>query len=494
VVAALAPVFLVAALHLADPQPAVAHPLGNFSINRHSQLLLHPGRAELIYTIDRAEIPAFQERTRIDANGDGQLEPDETQHYLAAQVAALQPQLTLHIDNVVTPLRYVGGEISFPEGQGGLSTQRIIARFEVALPAQAARIGYEDRAFAGRLGWQEIVVMPQAGVAVDADAPTQDLTNGLRDYPQDRLQTPLQRSRVSFVMQQMEGASAAGNSLRGTGVTAAGWIATVKNTYIDQALGRRELSVGAIAFALVVALAWGAAHALSPGHGKTLVAAYLIGQRATVGRALLLGLTTTVTHTAGVVALGAVSAAASELLPIEAVLPWIESLAGLMVIALGASLGWRRVRALRSARRDATLHASINPLALHDHGDGRMHSHLPLAQASARSLIALGVSGGLLPCPSALLLLLGAVAFNRAAFGLGLVLAFSAGLAGTLTAIGIGMVKARQWMERASHRGWLAAAARGPVLSLAPVLSAGVVALAGVAITWRALLQTGLFP
>jgi ABC-type nickel/cobalt efflux system permease component RcnA len=291
-----------------------------------------------------------------------------------------------------------------------------------------------------------------------------------------------------------------------------------------------QLGPGAVALALLLAAVWGAGHALSPGHGKTIVAAYLVGSRGTARHALYLGLTVTATHTLGIYALGLLTLfAASAVLP-ERLFPWLALGSGLAVVLVGASLFVARLRAgghghshhdhahhhghahdhhhghahdhhvdahdrAHTHGHDARHghghdHAHSHDghgQGHHDHGHGgHSHDHRPPERVTPRSLIALGIAGGLLPCPSALILLLGAIALGQIAFGLLLVVAFSLGLAGVLTGIGIALVHARRLLE-APRLSRLPSAA---VLRWAPVLSALVVTLVGAAMSFQAL--TGL--
>jgi ABC-type nickel/cobalt efflux system permease component RcnA len=207
---------------------------------------------------------------------------------------------------------------------------------------------------------------------------------------------------------------------------------------------------------LAAALFWGAAHALSPGHGKTIVTAYLVGQRGTARHAGLLGLIVTVTHTVGVFALGLVTLALSQFIVPERLYPWLNLASGLLVVGIGASVLRARLR------RRAQAHHHHR----HEHG------------TSLRSLLAVGVSGGLLPCPSALVVLLAAISLHRVAFGLLLIVAFSAGLALSITGIGLAAVLARCAFRRASLD--------GPLVRLLPAASALVILAAGLAMTVRA--------
>jgi ABC-type nickel/cobalt efflux system permease component RcnA len=226
-------------------------------------------------------------------------------------------------------------------------------------------------------------------------------------------------------------------------------------------VSRDDLGFWVILASLGAALFWGMAHALSPGHGKAIVTAYLVGQRGTPRHAALLGLIVTVTHTVGVFALGLVTLLLSRFIVPDELYPWLNLVAGVLVVAIGASV----------------LHARWEQRRAHGHGHHHHHHHDH--DLSRRSLIAVGVSGGLLPCPSALVVLLAAISLHRVAFGMLLVVAFSAGLALTITGIGLVAVLARGAFRRLSFEGRL--------VSLLPAASAVVILAAGLAMTVHAL-------
>jgi ABC-type nickel/cobalt efflux system permease component RcnA len=260
-----------------------------------------------------------------------------------------------------------------------------------------------------------------------------------------------------------------------------------------------EVNVPLVIGALVAVMVWGAGHALTPGHGKTIVAAYLIGSRSTPWHALYLGLTVTLTHTLGVFALGLVSLFASQYVVPEQLYPWLGAGSGVIVVGLGAAMLWRRVRLLPAKRGHSHRHGSHehnhHPPHTHDnlndhaHGSShghahhrthdRGHSHLPPGANGSpvtwRSVLGLGISGGLLPCPAALVLLLTAVSINRAALGMVLVVGFSLGLAGVLTAVGLLFVQG-SWLVQRQLR--LAAWSR-----LLPAASALVILVIGLWLT-----------
>jgi nickel/cobalt exporter len=212
---------------------------------------------------------------------------------------------------------------------------------------------------------------------------------------------------------------------------------------------------------IAAAVGVGAIHALGPGHGKSLIGAYLIGADGTLRHAAAVGAAVSVMHTASVLGLGLLVLSAERLFAPERVYPWLGLASGLVALGLGAALLVSRIHALSEGR----------------HGHDHPHPDRPL---SRRGLVALAFAGGILPSPSALVVLLGSVAIGRAALGLVLIAAFSAGLAASLVAVGVLAIRARH-----------VAAGRLPVglMRLAPVVSAGCIALLGLALTGRGLLQ-----
>jgi ABC-type nickel/cobalt efflux system permease component RcnA/hydrogenase/urease accessory protein HupE len=255
---------------------------------------------------------------------------------------------------------------------------------------------------------------------------------------------------------------------------------------------RRDLNLSVMVAALTGSLIWGAGHALTPGHGKAIVAAYLVGARSTPWHAVYLGLTVTATHTLVVFALGLMTLFASHYILADQLYPWLALVSGLIIVAMGAGMATARIQRLR--RGDGHVHRRIaGHVGSHDHekgcpsdaghshthdhadignarhGDHRHdhshghghsnnphgHSHLPPGAEGTpvtwRSLLGLGISGGLLPCPAALVLLLAAVSLGRVGFGLVLVTVFSLGLAAVLVGVGLLFIKGGQLLARVPH-------------------------------------------
>jgi ABC-type nickel/cobalt efflux system permease component RcnA len=256
---------------------------------------------------------------------------------------------------------------------------------------------------------------------------------------------------------------------------------------------------------LLLAAGLGALHAMSPGHGKTVVGAYLVGSRGTAKHAAFLGLTVTVTHTSSVFALGLLTLFASHYVLPETLFPYLSLASGVIVLAIGLTLFVRRLRSAFGLagveghhhhhahehgheHEHAHTHTHGDETLTHSHG-GREHTHMPPGADGRpltwRSLLALGVSGGLLPCPSALVVMLSAISLGRVGYGLALIVAFSVGLAATLTAVGLLFVYASRFV---TSRG----AGRGRLVKVLPVLSSLVIACAGAAICYEALAQAGI--
>jgi nickel/cobalt transporter (NicO) family protein len=417
---------IVTVIALVVPASAIAHPLGNFTINRFSRIETAGDRLYVLYVLDLAEIPTFQ-AGRIDAH---------------AYATRLAQGAELRVDDRAVRLVPVATALAHPLGAGGLHTTRLEVMLRGPRLHLRTAISYRDTNYADRIGWKEIVV----------GATTRSTSDELRAYPKDLLQSPLDVTSVRTILSPGFGSDAAPPLRLGKSLQAPDRIA---DSGFASLIRRGRLSPWIVLASLAAALFWGAAHALSPGHGKTIVTAYLVGQRGTPRHAALLGLIVTATHTVGVFALGLVTLLLSRFVVPDQLYPWLNLSSGLLVVVIGASVLWARISRTRSH--------------VHHHHD----------DVGRRSLVAVGVSGGLLPCPSALVVLLAAITLHRLAFGLVLIVAFSAGLALSITGIGLVAVLAKRAFRRMSFDGQL--------LRLLPAASALVIVAAGVAMTVHAI-------
>jgi ABC-type nickel/cobalt efflux system permease component RcnA len=419
---------LVTVAALAAPAAASAHPLGNFTINRFARVQVSGDRLYVRYVLDLAEIPTYQARQQG-------VDPDVYAKRLARGL-----QVTL--DGRVANLAPVAHALAFPKGVAGLHTMRLEVIMRGPGVTGSERLAVRDTNYADHLGWKEILVGAHA----------HSISDELHAYPKSLLQSPLDVTHVVATVAPTHDAPP--GLTHGAALEAPDRVADSGFTHL---IARGHLSALVVLASLALALFWGAAHALSPGHGKTIVAAYLVGRRGTPWHAALLGLIVTVTHTIGVFALGLVTLALSQVFVPDRLYPWLNLVSGLLVVGIGATV-------LRARFRHARAHTHGHA---HHHHEPEEHDH------SRRGLVAVGISGGLLPCPSALVVLLAAIALHRVAFGLVLILAFSLGLALSITGVGLAAVLARRAFSRWSFDGRLVRAL--PAVSAAVIVAAGLV-------------------
>ena len=245
---------------------------------------------------------------------------------------------------------------------------------------------------------------------------------------------------------------------------------TVRGDSLARLLHQANLGWGAVLAGLAMAFGLGAIHALSPGHGKTIVAAYLVGSRGTARHAAFLGGMVTFTHTVSVFFLGLVTLFLSRYVLPETLYPILGTVSGLSIVWIGGTLFYKRYR-------KAFGHAHEHPHAhdhMHEHHHAHVHSHVPESDVTLTGLVALGASGGLVPCPSALVLLLSSVALGRVGLGLILLVAFSAGLATVLTAIGMTVLFAKDLLPDSQKTAGSAAFRYLPVASAAVITAVGI--------------------
>jgi ABC-type nickel/cobalt efflux system permease component RcnA len=441
-------VVLVAAAALVSTGSANAHPLGNFTVNRYAGIELAGSTIYVRYALDLAEIPSYQLRDDVRRPG------------FAARLAR---DLELVLDGRRVPLRVLERRLATSPGAGGLQTTRLDVVY--AAEGRGAALRFRDGAFPGRIGWREVTVSGRDGASVlESTAPATSESDALRSYPSDLLRSPLDTASAEATIRlgADPGSPATIDALPEPAHDSGGFEALIE---------RGEAPLGVLALSLLIAAFWGAAHALTPGHGKALVAAYLVGTKGTPRHAFMLGGTVTIAHTAGVFAIGLVTLGLSQFILPEQLYPWLTLASGLLVVVVGVSVLRHR---LRARGRGHSHH--------HHHGDGHYHhdhAHDHDDGLTSKGILGVGVAAGLLPCPSALVVLLSAIALHRIGLGLALIVAFSVGLAATITAIGLVAVYARRVFGRLSLD--------GPVVRALPSVSAALILAVGIAITVRAL-------
>ncbi|MFI7086831.1 nickel/cobalt transporter [Streptomyces anulatus] len=526
---------LAAVASVAAAPAAAAHPLGNFSVNYHTGLVLRPDRIDARIVVDRAEIAALQERPVVDSDHDDAVSDSESRAYAEEACSGLRKQLHLSLGGKRADWKQSSAALVYENGEAGLKTSRLTCELTTrAALTEPTGIRAGTDYDTTRIGWHEMTATGQGVRITRTDVPATSATRELRQYPQDPLASPLDQRTASLRSEPGQGAGAVPAvvaDLPGAGVIS-GVLAKVTGAF-DSLVGAREITLPVGLLALFLALVLGASHAAMPGHGKTIMAAYLAGRRGTRRDALTVGATVTLTHTAGVLVLGLALPVSTHLAG-ETVLMWLGAASGLLVTSIGLwlLLGAVRGRPQHNHHHHGPGHSHSH--VDHHHGDGHGHGHAhdhgadsshhhgPVAptlerdsastgelhatsavatlslpyhehhsadtstaprkvrRTSRSGLIGMGIAGGLVPSPSALVVLLGAVALGRTAFGVLLVIGYGLGMAATLTLAGLLLVRLRERIESQDrarnlrHNPLLRKLARtGPVITSLLVVAVG---------------------
>ena len=458
---------------------ATAHPLGNFSVNHQTRVQISRDRIDLHYILDQAEIPTFQER---------RLSGRET---LRRKTEEVRENLRLIVNGTRVSPRIGTGTIAFPRGQGGLQTTRV--ELPLVYRGRARQVEVRDLTFLGRVGWADVVAERGRGTAVRTSVSSADPTNRLRTYRGITLQDVTDQRVGRFTVSPGKGTLAGPRVQSEVSPPPSPPPSDASDRTGEDGLAGlfEDASAGQGVFVLMLlaAFGWGALHALSPGHGKAMVAAYLVGTHGAPRHAIALGGIVTVTHTIGVFALGFVTLLLSQWVLPEDLYPWLNLAAGLLIVAVGLSVLASRVRWGREHRGEPPSPDAGHHHA-HDHEHGHDHSHPHGERRTAngapdptwRGLAGMGISAGIIPCPSALVVLLAAISQKEIGLGLVLITAFSLGLAATITVLGLLIVQGKRAAAAAGSR------LRVPprVIALLPALSTLLILALGIVLTAKA--------
>jgi len=479
--AVLAAIVMVLAL---PARPASAHPLGNFSVNQAVRLDLYPDRIAVTAIVDLAELPTLQARSAVDTDGDGRVSAAESVAYNTQVCSAMARAVALRVDGhrVQWTVRPAG--FGYRPGSAGLRTsQTSCALGAAAHLTSPARLDLVDSYQADRVGWREITAAGHGVHLVHPPVPARSVSHSLRSYPADLLGSPLDQRSARLRAEPGDGPGGGAAIQLNRGDPVSRWVAAADRKLEGLVGGRLTPLVGVLG--VVLALMLGAAHAALPGHGKTVMAAYIAGRSGRPRDAFTVGAIVTLTHTGGVLVLGLLLTATTSLAG-EAVLGWLGIASGVLVAAVGAAM------LAGVLRRRARVHGHHRPPAHdhdddHDHGHDHRHGHShghshhhhghpqphPSGPPRRLSLAGMGIAGGLVPSPSALIVLLGAIGLGRTAFGVLLVVAYGAGMAATLTAAGLLLVRVRDRWASHPRRALARLAALAPAGTAALVLCVG---------------------
>lgn len=499
--------------------PASAHPLGNFTVNHYDGLRFDPDGVSDVAVVDAAEIPTAQAAPSIDTDGDGVASAAERSVYADRRCASLAAAVQLTVEGRTVPFVVGSRLFTYRPGVAGLRTSRLECRLRaMATMASPTTAAFTDGFEASRVGWHEITAVGTGVRLEHCPVPQRSISDGLLHYPNDLLSSPLDVRAATLHLVPGAGASSVkpgANMVPSAGILDRG--VNQVTTVFNHLVGRRHLTVAVGLAAVALALLLGAAHAALPGHGKTVMAAYIAGRQGSVRDAFVVGATVTATHTGGVLALG-LALTLSASLAGEAILQVLGVVSGLLVAGLGAGLLIGALRQRRAQRADAAVVPAAEPIAApalvlvgaggppvtapHDHGfsshahghssgghthsDSHRHGHPAPAVVSRRGLVGMGIAGGLVPSPSALVVLLAAVALGRTLFGIALVLAYGLGMAGTLTVAGLVLVKVRdRYRGRLGSRRSVAGTLARRWADLIPITTACLVIVVGLGLGAR---------
>ncbi len=446
---------------------ATAHPLGNFTINHLVQIQASATRLRLHYVLDIAEIPSFQIM-----HGPPSWNASTMRDWVDAEGRLVAGGLSLHRNGVLLPLQPERVSARTRNGAGGLPILYWTGDYVASLPPNASSISLKDTVYADRrIGWKDVVL--PGGT---------DPTNGLRSYPSALVGSPRHNDGATFdvVAGRIVNARVFADDQSDGGGNAS----IVRASLLSDLVAREAQTPLWVLLTILAAFGLGALHGLEPGHGKALLAFTLVGARATFKQALILAAALTFAHTIAVLILGAVLTFASGFAT-ERLFAWITLISGVAVAFIGARSLTAAVARAAHDREHSRAHASGLEHA-HDHHHEHGHSHaIPgAAPLRFRSAVVAAMSGGIAPCPAAIVVLLTALHLHRAGYGLLLIVVFSLGLAAVLSGLGLAVVHGAAWLGRHTL---FAGVAR-----VAPFVTAAVISIIGATVFAQGLVAQGL--
>lgn len=535
---------------------AAAHPMGNFAVCHFAAIRPFTEEIRIHYIIDMAEVPTYHELKKIDTNGDKQYTDSELSAYLEKHDELLVSGLDLEIDGERRPLDIRDSNLEIRDGLPGLK----ILWFEFSLSASVPEkqwpkrtVSYADNNFPDDMGWKEIRVFgsPET-VIIEKSELSPKTSDGLTNYPESLTGDPPLDLSVTFTygpgssdeLYALDSGAAPDKSEKQLGFSER----VMKKFDIFPYLEKETLSTRVVIVGIIFAFILGCFHALAPGHGKTLVAAYLVGTKGRPTDALTLGFIVTFTHVAAVLAIFVILLSFWDRLNTEHLYGWLAAASGVVIAGMGLWIIFRNYRGKYIPHVHDEFGRHVSPEELknrpellehssghgphghthsHDaHHNGHSHDHdhshdhhshdhdhshdheyghqrdtgeslsgahtPPNDSDKSRKgvrfidLLTLGVTGGIVPCPTAIIILFASIGLNRLAFGLILMISFSVGLAFVLIAIGLMIVYTRNFAESRMKF------ETSRVIGFLPYVSGALVALIGLGIFINGLRSAGL--
>jgi ABC-type nickel/cobalt efflux system permease component RcnA len=450
---------------------AAAHPLGNFTINHLAGVTLAGHQVRVHYVLDIAEIPAFQ---IMHAGGDW--DAPRMRSWARDEAKLVLDGFSIRANGDALSLQLVDVDATTRPGAGGLPTLYWTGDFAARLPNGQTSFAITDGVYSDRrIGWKD-VVLPGAS----------DPTNQLRSYPSALIGSPRRNDRASFLLSsdgRVTNQSVSGSDDGGD------WNVSsiVRSSALSDLFSRSDQTPWLVVLTVLAAFGLGALHGLEPGHGKALLAFTLVGARATFKQAGILAVALTLAHTVAVLLLGLALFFAAGFAT-ESLFTWITLISGGAVAMIGArslAAAIRRASQKAHSHGHADDHGHDHPHD-HDHTDDHGHEHAIAGDAPLHfpSAVVAAMSGGIAPCPAAIVVLLTALHLHRIGYGLVLIVVFSLGLAAVLTGLGMAVVRGAAWLQKRS--------AFGRLSRLAPLFSAGVISIIGATMLAQGFVEQGV--
>ena len=441
-----------------------AHPLGNFTINHLAVLRPQAGQLRVHYVLDIAEIPTFQIM-----HAAGGWTPARIHDWESEEASRVSDGLSITANGARVPLHLERTTTGTRPGAGGLPTLYWTGDYSARLPSKA-KVSVRDFVYSDRrIGWKDIVL---PGVS--------DPTNELRSYPSALIGSPRHNDAATF---ELLGSRVAQVRISGDDAVSWGISSIVRSSALSDLFSSSTQTPLLILFTILAAFGLGALHGLEPGHGKALLAFTLVGARATFKQAAILAGALTFAHTIAVLLLGVLLFFAAGFAT-ESLFTWITLVSGVAVVVIGARTLSAAVGRVIHEREHALAHARGDAHDHHDHHHGHSHAIAGSAPLHFPSAVVAAMSGGIAPCPAAIVVLLTALHLHRVGYGLLLIVIFSLGLAAILTGLGLAVVHGAAWLQRQSGFARIA--------RVAPFVTSSIISIIGASMLAQGLVDQGI--